>query len=174
MVPPFRRFLQQMEGIMKRHENIPVGDRMEQEAEKLPFFATHTGKTVSALLMVMIVVIILVINMGSGGSIAYEMDDTKLAVVCLNRGPVFVAYDAITGVSLADTFRMDRTVEAEQWDDGWCGIYENEEYGRFTLFAYSSAGTYIVVEYEDGVLIFNDKSEKSTRKAYEKLLERMG
>lgn len=147
---------------------------MEQEAEKLPFFATHTGKTVSALLMVMIVVIILVINMGSGGSVAYEMDDTKLAVVCLNRGPVFVAYDAITSVSLADTFRMDRTVEAEQWDDGWCGIYENEEYGQFTLFAYSGAGTYIVVEYEDGVLIFNDKSEKSTRKAYEKLLERMG
>ena len=50
MVPPFRRFLQQVEGIMKRHEKIPAGDRMEQEAEKLPFFATHTGNVVDRVL----------------------------------------------------------------------------------------------------------------------------
>ena len=159
---------------MKQQENIPAGDRLEREEEKLPFFATHTGKTVSALLMVVIVVIILVVNMGNGGSIAYEMDEANLAVVCLNRSPVFVAYDAVTKVSLVDTFKMDKTVEANSWGDGWCGTYENEEYGRFTLFAYSSAGTYIVVEHEAGVLIFNDKTEKATTKAYEELLERMG
>lgn len=159
---------------MKQQENIPVGDRLTFEEEKVPFFATHTGKTISALLMVVIIVIILVMNMGSGGAVAYEMDDSKLAVACLNRSPVFVPFETITSVSLVDTFPMDKTIEANSWDNGWCGTYENEEYGRFTLFAYSSCGKYIVVAHSDGVLIFNDKTEKNTLKAYEELLTRMG
>lgn len=158
---------------MKQQEHIPAGDRLDLEEEKLPFFATHTGKTISALLLVVIVVIILVINVGNGGSVAYEIDDSNLAVVCLNRGPVFVSIETITGISMVDTFRMDRTVEANSWDDGWCGTYENDEYGQFTLFAYSSCGKYIVVEHTAGVLIFNSKTEKATTKAYEELLMRL-
>lgn len=159
---------------MKQREFIPQGDRLDHEEEKLPFFATHTGKTVSGLLMVVFIVIILVMNMGSDGSVAYEMDDSKLAVVCLDRGPLFISYETITGVSVVDTFKMNAAVEADSWDSGWCGIYENEEYGCFTLFAYSSGGKYIVVEHQDGVLIFNDKTEKETAKAYDELLKRMG
>lgn len=159
---------------MKKQERIPLGDRLDLDDEKLPFFATPAGRTVSALLMLVIVVILLVVNMGSGGTIAYEMDEENLAVACADRAPVFVAYSTVSSVQLVDTFKMDRTVEADEWDDGWCGIYENEEYGNFTLYAYSSAGNYIVVEHENGVLIFNDKTEKATAKAYEELLERMG
>lgn len=158
---------------MKQQDNIPVGDRLDSEEEKTPFFATHTGKTISSLFMVVILMITLVMN-GSSGSIAYEMDDTKLAVVCLNRAPVFVLYEAITGVTMVDTFKMDKTVEADSWDDGWCGTYENEEYGEFALFAYSSGGKYVIVEHTGGVLIFNDKTERTTAKAYEELLTRMG
>ena len=40
-------------------------------------------------------------------------------------------------------------------------------------YAYSGAGSYIVVEHEEGVLIFNGKTQKATRQAYEKLLGRV-
>lgn len=157
---------------MRRQEKIPFGDEIGfGQEEKLPFFATQAGKTVSALLMVVILIVILALQLGSGGSIAYEMDDTQLAVACMDRKPVFIPFDSITDVELVETFSMDRTIEAAPWDSGWCGTYENEEYGTFTLYAYSGSGIYIVVKHKDGVLIFNDKSRKTTEKAYKALLK---
>lgn len=159
---------------MSKYDNIPRGDMVDLgEDDKLPFFATHAGKTVSALLMIVIILIILVMRIGSGGTIAYEMDENQLAVVCMDRKPVFIPFDTIIRTELVDTFQMDSTVEAAQWDAGWCGIYENENYGVFTLYAYSDPGIYIVVEHENGVLIFNDKNQKATNAAYNDLLERM-
>lgn len=158
---------------MKKREDVPYGDLTElDQEENLPFFATHTGKTVSALLMVAIVILILAIGYGSG-SVAYEMDSVQLAVVGLDQAPIFVPYDTITDVELVETFRMDKTVDAADWDSGWCGTYENEDYGTFTLCAYSSPGLYIVVKHNSGVLIFNAKNAGATRNAYEKLLRKL-
>jgi len=159
---------------MSKYDNIPRGDLVDLgEDDKLPFFATHAGKTVSALLMVVIIIIILVMQIGSGGTIAYEMDQKMLAVVCMDKDPLFIPFDTIIRTELVDTFQMDNTVEATPWDAGWCGIYENENYGVFTLYAYSNPGIYIVVEHENGVLIFNDKNTKATNAAYQDLLGRM-
>lgn len=160
---------------MSKYDSIPRGDMVDLgQDDKLPFFATHAGKTVSALLMVVIIIIILVMQIGSGGTIAYEMDENQLAVVCMDRSPVFIPFGTIIWTELVDTFQMGNMVEAAEWDAGWCGTYENEEYGVFTLYAYSDPGVYIVVKHENGVLIFNDRSQKATNAAYEELLERMG
>lgn len=160
---------------MRPEEKIPYVDTLNdfEREEKLPFFTTHAGKVISALIMVVVIIIIMAMQAG-GGSAAYEMDDTQLAVACLDRLPVFIPYDTITNVQVAETFAMDRTIESTDWNSGWCGTYENEEYGEFTLYAYSTCGIYIVVEHEDGVLIFNAKNQKETNAAYEELIEKWG
>lgn len=161
---------------MKPQEKIPYNDRLEEmkQEEKLPFFATHRGKAVSALIMLVIILAIIALQMGNSGSIAYEMDDVQMAVVCMDRGATFIPYEDITQVELISSFNMGAFIESQEWDSGWCGTYENEDYGEYTLYAYSETGSYIVVHHKNGVLIFNDKTEKSTDKAYRELLERSG
>ena len=158
---------------MKHNEKIPRADMLGWDGEeRRPFFARPAGKMVSALLMVAIIVAILALG-ADRGAIAYEMDDAQLAVACLDAKPLFIPYDRISQVTLATTFEQGRAIEAADWDAGWCGVYESEDYGPFTLYAYSGAGSYIVVEHEEGVLIFNGKTQKATRQAYEKLLGRV-
>jgi hypothetical protein len=161
---------------MKAREWIPKSDlteKMREEAEQKPFFATKRGQNVSSLILVMVVAIFLFFQLnGTGGSVTHQLDQDKLGVACMDYPAVFVAYQDIMDLELVTSLRMDRTIESEEWDSGWCGTYENEEYGTYTLFAYSGTGEYIVIHDEDGVLIFNEKTPTATERVYEELQER--
>ena len=158
---------------MKRQEQIPYGDTLEGRGENRPFFASARGKTVSGMLMIVIVILVLVI-MNSRGDVLWEMDDSQLAVACLQKTPVFIEFDSITSVSEIGAFDMGSPVRVEDWDQGWCGIYENSRFGKYTLYAYTSTDTFIVVEYNSGVLVFNGKTERETHSAYSELAEKAG
>ena len=161
---------------MKKEESIPQADRLDggRQEKDVPFFATRKGRGWSALLLVAILAAVLAYHLNKGGTVLYEMDQERFAVTCGNRLPEFIAYEDIAGVELASTFQMGQVIESQAWDAGWCGTYQNETYGRFTLYAYSQTGMFIIVRHPGGALIFNDKSERATTAAYEKLLERCG
>lgn len=157
---------------MKQHERIPLEEQpILGQQERLPFFATPAGRTISALLMIVIVGLVLIMSQGSG-AVSYEMDDMQLAVAGPDKSPVFLPYSSIQAVRLVSDFTLGHAVAATDWNDGWCGQYENEDIGLFTLYAYSS-GSYIVVEHADGVLIFSMKTQKATQKAYQELLAKV-
>lgn len=163
---------------MKGKERIPENDKTEEmraEEQKLPLFATQRGRMLSALLMFLILAVFSALFWsGKGGTITFQMDQEMLGIVCQNRDPVFVSYEDIRQVELIDGFETGTALEASDWDSGWCGVYENEEYGVYTLYAYSGTGEYIVVRYDGGVLVFNLKKTKDTQKTYRELLEVMG
>lgn len=156
---------------MKMRERLPQQDRTEdlEDEEKLPFFATHRGRMFSALFLMVILIAFMALQAQSGGAVSYEMDRRQLAVACMDRAPVFIPYDQIRRAELVRSFPMDRYIEAADWDSGWCGTYESEAYGCFTLCAYTNPGLFILVEHEDGTLIFNVKTEKGTQLAWEEL-----
>lgn len=158
---------------MKQHECIPLEDQpILGQQERLPYFATPAGRTISALLMMVIIGFVLIMSLGSG-AVSYEMDDTQLAVAGPDKSPIFLPYTSIQTVRLVSDFPIGHAVAAVDWNDGWCGQYESDDVGPFTLYAYSS-GDYIVVEHTDGILIFSMKTQKATHKVYQALLEKVG
>lgn len=163
---------------MKANEWIPENDKteaMKMEENKLPFFATQKGRGVSALLMFLILAVFFAFSLSSkSGAITFQMNEEMLGITCLKQNPVFIPYADITKVELTDSFSMGEKRDALDWDSGWCGSYENEEYGIYTIYAYSNVNSYIVVHYTDGVLVFNLKKEKTTEKTYDKLLKYCG
>ena len=161
---------------MKAAERIPENDKTEEmkraEIErKIPFFATRRGRGISALLMILVIVVFMTVFMSGGGSITVEMDASKMGIVCLNQTPIFIDYKDIVQVELVSALQTGSAISVQEWDNGFCGIYENETYGKYTLYAYSGTDQYIVVHYKDGVLVFNDKNRKNTQREYEELME---
>lgn len=159
---------------MSMREQIPQNDSMEEmkQEEHLPFFASQRGKGLSLLLLFVIVAVVMVYQFsGTSGAVTYEMDDRMLGVVCKDYPAVLIAYSDIAEIATVDTFDMGNPVDTTEWDSGWCGTFENQEYGVYTLFAYTGTGEYIVIRYSEGVLVFNLKSRGKTNAVYEALEE---
>lgn len=163
---------------MRASERIPENDKteaMKMEENKLPFFATQRGRGISALLMFMILAAFFAFSLSKqSGAITFQMNDEMLGITCLQQDPVFISYEDITEVEMTGGLDMGEKRDALDWDSGWCGVYENEEYGIYTIYAYSNVNQYIVVHYTDGVLVFNLKKDKTTEKTYDKLLKYCG
>lgn len=163
---------------MRKSEQIPKNDdwqEREDQEKKLPFFATKKGTGISAMLMAVIVAVILVYQLsGSRGTVTYEMNGELLGIVCLDRSALFIPYEQISQAQLVETFEMGTVLKADEWDGGWCADCENEQWGKYTLYAYSDVGEYIVVRYAQGTLVFNDKSKKATERAWHKLIKLAG
>lgn len=49
------------------------------------------------------------------------------------------------------------------------GSYNNEEYDKYKLYAYASVEQYIVIKYNDKVLVFNQSTIESTKSIYNTL-----
>ena len=91
---------------MKQHEHIPLEEQpILGQQERLPFFATPAGRTISALLMIVIVGLVLIMSQGSG-ALSYEMDDMQLAVAGPDKSPVFLPYSSIQAVRLVSDFTL--------------------------------------------------------------------
>ncbi|MCC8045959.1 MAG: hypothetical protein LIP12_10740 [Clostridiales bacterium] len=163
---------------MKREEEIPTHDfedLREQEEEKKPFFATKRGNAISMLLMLVIVAGVLAVSIGnsSGASLTFAASETAFGITFANESPLFIEYSDILEVTLTEDTISGTPVDAMDWDSGMAGIYENSEWGEYHLYAYSSTGQYIIIEYSDGILVFNGKNKRETRQIYQKLEKKL-
>ena len=107
---------------------------------------------------------------GRTGSVTAQLDSSMLGVVGSYGDAVFVPFDEITRLELADTVSFGRCLEGEEKSNTMSGLYENDPFGRYTLHVYTSGSPYIIIGYGDGnTLVFNQKTEKLTREIYEDL-----
>lgn len=157
---------------MRMSEQIPGEDKTEsmRTQEKQPFFSTRKGQSVSTLLMIVFVVVFLLVRMNSdSGEITYQLDDAHIGLVCLDEPAVFINYDDVTQLESVDSFEQGEALETREWNEGWCGTYQNEEYGQYLLYAYSGVGNYIVLRTANQTVVFNAKSESETDRLYQEL-----
>ena len=161
---------------MKREEQIPKSDRFfEAKQGKLPFFASSAGKMISGLLLLVIVALILLRTLGGESrSVTIGIDGKALGVAFTKTDPVFVPLSEIQEVSLTEKAVSGEAVEPLEWDEGFAGVYSNEEFGMYTMYCYFQTSECIVVKYKDGVLIFNGKSRKQTEAYFRKLEKALG
>lgn len=158
---------------MRKQEWIPVGDETEdmRAERKEPYFSTAKGRQISAFFMIVLIAFLLFCNMTrSAGSVTCEMDDAVLGISCLDEQALFIPYRDMEEVRLVSSLESGEVIRNKDWDEGWCGEYRNELYGRYTFYAYSEVENYIVVKHMAGTLVFNLKSEKATTDTYEQLM----
>ena len=53
------------------------------------------------------------------------------------------------------------------------GQFENEEFGTYIRYSYTSCDACIVIKAEDNVLVLNGKDEESTKVIYQQLTEKI-
>ncbi len=54
------------------------------------------------------------------------------------------------------------------------GTYENEAFGRYKLYSYKKTGSYVVIHYDDGHIVFNLATVEETRGMYDNLCLAIG
>lgn len=148
---------------------------MDQSSEKKKsrFFSGRTRPLTILLLIVIFVFGTVQALSGRSGSVIAQLDSDMLGVLGSREQPVFVPFDAITQVWLEDTVAFGKRVEGEETQNTLSGLYENDAFGVYTLHVYTKSSPYIVVRYGDGdTLVFNQKTEKQTRKFYEDLTKK--
>ena len=52
------------------------------------------------------------------------------------------------------------------------GRFQNDKFGRYLLYCYTSCKDYVVMETKDGIVVVNDKTASQTKALYEKLKDK--
>lgn len=52
------------------------------------------------------------------------------------------------------------------------GRFQNDKFGRYLLYCYTSCKDYVVMETKDGIVVVNDKTVSQTKALYEKLKDK--
>lgn len=148
---------------------------MDQSSEKKKsgFFSGRTRSVTILLLIAIFAFGTIQALSGRNGSVIAQLDSSMLGVLGSPEQPVFVPFDSITQIRLADTVSFGECVEGEETQNTLSGLYENDDFGVYALHVYTKSSPYIVVSYGDGdTLVFNQKTEKQTREFYEDLAEK--
>lgn len=105
---------------------------------------------------------------GKGGDVVSQIDGNMLGVGSA-QGSQFIELSDITSVKLVENLPIGELLSGSDSGKVITGVFENDIYGVYHLYAYTKTGTYIVVKYKDGILVFNADNQKDTERIYNKL-----
>ena len=141
------------------------------------FFATEKGVWISRMLLVVLLAALFGSQWAStsSGAVTCQLDSDMLGIAgpACTEGTAgsnaFVSYADISSLSMCRSFTLGQPVQAADWDSGWCGIYQNESWGQYRLFAYSQPGEYILLGTANGYILFNAPTQKATEELFQQL-----
>lgn len=143
----------------------------ESQETKIP---QARGRKFAAVIIVALFLIgILQALTGSRGYVTTEINDRYLGVDGTYGDPIFLELTSISDVQLVDPFDFGTCVEGEETKNTVSGTYSCDEYGSYTVHAYTKE-LCIVVHSPGGVLVFNCGSDSHTEDMYEELANAIG
>ena len=108
------------------------------------------------------------------GNIKASCDDTSVLIDADYWTDLKLPYDEIDEISCQKDIDTGNRTYGFGTPRLSLGNFQNEEFGAYTLYAYTRADTYIVITSNDDILVIGLKDSKSTEKLYDKILENMG
>lgn len=139
--------------------------REEQKNKKVVI-----GTWVFTVLTFLIVGVLLVT-----GDVKVNFDDDGLVIVGSYWSDKEIAYNEIKSVELME----DEDFQFGSRNGGFGsfklneGRFENEQFGRYTLYAYIKCKNVVAIETEEGIIAVNAESPEETEELYRKILERV-
>lgn len=108
------------------------------------------------------------------GSITYTCGEETLRIESTAASGLEVAYQDLDSIELREEFDMGQRVMGYGSFRLSMGFFQNEELGDYTLYAYNSCESVILIRSGDKYLAINAKTPEETRALYETLLEKAG
>ncbi len=107
------------------------------------------------------------------GSIETKLDEDSLELKATYFEAISVDYDAIEEIEYRDSFDVGVRTYGFGSAKLSLGTFKNEEFGRYTLYAYNWCDAMVIVKSQGKVLAFNAKDETQTYAIYRSLLEKV-
>lgn len=144
-----------------KKQGIEYQDIPASKSEKV---AVKITLIVLAILLPVLVVIMFT------GDVTYEVTESAIIVDASYSNAITVNFDAIDSVE----YRENLNFGARMWGFGSArlsvGTFQNEEFGNYTLYAYTGSDGGIVIKSGDKVLVICGRDAEETQKLYNQLI----
>ncbi len=129
------------------------------------------GKWITIIVVPILLVLFVVLMFC--GSVDVKLGEDAFVIEATFAGELEVAYGEVDAIEI----REDFDVGAREMGFGSprlsTGTFENEEFGRYTLYAYTNADFYVILRNGDDVLVVGG-SESDMRELYDRVTEKIG
>ena len=137
------------------------------DAENAPF------KKASKISIVMVTLILIGVGVVMfTGDIDYTFDNDSLKISADYASDASVVYSDIDSIELKENFDVGVRTMGFASIKLSMGNFKNEELGNYTLYAYTSCDSMIVVHSNNQYLAFNTKTQEETKKLYDELIRK--
>jgi uncharacterized membrane protein len=126
--------------------------------------------SIVGILAVLVLVAVLMFT----GSITYTFTDSALQIEATYHDDAVVAYGQIDSVELREDFGIGYRAMGYSSAKLSLGVFQNDEFDTYTLYAYTSCDSMILVRSGDKWLAFNAQTEAETQQLYQILLSKIG
>ena len=147
--------------------------QLKRGDELKPLHSADRKMTKGSLVAVSVILVIILVIMFAG-SIDVTFGDTAFTVDATFHEALTVEYSAIDTLEL----REGNVPGTREWGFGSArlllGFFENEEFGTYTRYTYTSPDSCIVITVGEKVLVISGRDPAETRAIYDTLVQRTG
>ena len=136
--------------------------------------STQLGKTARGLSITAIVTILLLVGIVMvTGEVGISYDESSFTLKATYGSNLTVDYERISEIELVESYDAGSRVYGFASARLNLGQFQNEEFGTYTLYAYTGAKQAVIVRCDEQILVIAVGDEGETRAVYETLLERI-
>lgn len=139
-----------------------------------PIAKTKGGKIASRIVMVLVSLLLIgVAILMFTGDISVDFKEDSFEIEASYYNDLTVRYDTIDSVEYRDSLDVGTRKMGFGSARLSMGTFENDEFGRYTLYAYTNAESYVVLHHGDDVLVIGAKTPQETKVIYNSLIAKV-
>lgn len=140
-----------------------------------PVPKTKSQKLISIVSLVIVALILIFVGvLMFTGNIEVQYNETSFTIEADYYSDLTVDYEAIDSIEYRESFDKGLRTLGFGSPRLSMGQFENEEFGAYTLYAYTSCEPCVVITADGSVLALSGSDSKSTKAIFEELEERIG
>lgn len=147
----------------KNHKDEVASEKTER--------VKHSKITIILSSIMITAIVILVIFIMFTGKVSVEYGNDSFTVDSDFWNSLTVEYDEIDSLEFREELNRGTRVSGFGSARLLCGMFENDEFGSYTLYSYTGCGSAVVLVCDDRVLVVGGNDFESTKEIYEKLNE---
>ena len=130
-----------------------------------------TAKIISSVLLVAVLAGVAVLMFT--GEITYTVGNEELRIEATYESDAVVRYEEVDAIELREDFDIGVRLWGYASARLSLGAFQNEQWDTYTLYAYNSCDSMIVIRSGEKWLAFNEKDPAQTQLLYESIVEKM-
>ena len=124
--------------------------------------------------IVLPIILIGIIVLMFTGNIEVTCNDASFTINATYWSDLEVDYSEVDAIEYRKNLDVGMKTNGFSSARLFLGIYQNDEFGSYTMYAYTSADEFIVLTKDDKVLVIGMSNAEDTKAIYDKMLEKIG